>query len=227
MAEFGFFLAVGFVLVLKRPTHPIGWLMSAIALLGAFFGTESWTAYQMVTRGHADALGTFGAWGSAWYWYPLLALLFVYLPLLFPDGRLPSPRWRWLAWTIGACTSAIVAVAVRFRRSLGIERQQLKWFVSAAALLPLTLLGDVVPRFAWLSSIAFGLAIVAMPVAIGVAVLRYRLYEIDRIISRTLTYALVTTLLLGVYAAVSVLPTTLFFLRSDLLVAMATAIWRI
>ena len=110
---------------------------------------------------------------------------------------------------------------------MGIERQQLKLFVSAAALLPLTLLGDVVPRFAWLSSIAFGLAIVAMPVAIGVAVLRYRLYEIDRIISRTLTYALVTTLLLGVYAAVSVLPTTLFFLRSDLLVAMATAIWRI
>jgi hypothetical protein len=169
--------------------------------------------------------------------------------LLFPTGRLLSPRWRPVAWLTAVVTAlstmlnslqptlgpfgdqvvmnpigvaavgnpekspvvpaliilltVLAAVAfgslvLRFRRSRGEERQQLKWFTYAAALVPLSMLGDALP--AVIGDLVIDLPIVFLPVATGIAILRYRLYDIDRLINRTLVYGLLTALLGGVYA---------------------------
>jgi hypothetical protein len=94
--------------------------------------------------------------------------------------------------------AAVVSLVVRFRRSRGDERLQLKWFTYAGALLPVVLLGDFLPAAA--GDVLFAVGISLLPVAAGIAILRYRLYEIDRLINRTLVYGLVTVLLAGVYA---------------------------
>ena len=89
---------------------------------------------------------------------------------------------------------------LRFRRSRGVERQQLKWFTYAGALLLLTIpVGAYLP--ASLGDAVFGLLIAFVPIAAGIAVLRYRLYDIDRLINRTLVYGLLTAMLGLVYAA--------------------------
>jgi hypothetical protein len=93
---------------------------------------------------------------------------------------------------------AFVSLVIRFRRSRGEERQQLKWFTYAGALVPLVALGDVLPVA--LSNLIFAALIAFLPVAVGIAILRYRLYEIDRLINRTLVYGALTALLAGVYA---------------------------
>jgi hypothetical protein len=95
--------------------------------------------------------------------------------------------------------AALASLVLRFRRSRGEERQQLKWFTYAGALLLLNPLGDFLPNKN-LSTAVFGLLIAFLPVAAGIAILRYRLYDIDRIINRTLVYGLLTALLGAVYA---------------------------
>jgi hypothetical protein len=90
--------------------------------------------------------------------------------------------------------AAILSLVVRFRRSRGVERQQLKWFTYAGALVLLAPLSN-----ALIGNVSYVL-VLALPVAVGVAVLRYRLYDIDRLINRTLVYGLLTVLLGGVYA---------------------------
>jgi hypothetical protein len=93
---------------------------------------------------------------------------------------------------------AFVSLVLRFRRSRGEERQQLKWFTYAGALVPLTWLADVLP--APVGDMVSAAPIVFLPAAAGIAILRYRLYDIDRLINRTLVYGLLTALLAGVYA---------------------------
>jgi hypothetical protein len=85
---------------------------------------------------------------------------------------------------------------LRFRRSRGEERQQLKWFTYAGALVPLAVVGDALP--APVGDLLFAVPVVFLPVATGTAILRYRLYEIDGLINRTLVYGLLTALLGGV-----------------------------
>jgi hypothetical protein len=94
---------------------------------------------------------------------------------------------------------AVAALVVRFRRSRGIERQQLKWFTYAAALAPLPPLAYEFARGVW--PVLFALILPLVPISVGIAILRYRLYEIDRIINRTLVYGLLTMLLGLCYAA--------------------------
>ena len=248
---FGAFAVVGALLVAKRPLNPIGWILAAIALMaGLFPAGDSYAAYAISTRGHPDALAFVGAWVQSWYWLLLISLTFVYLPLLFPDGRLLSRRWLLVAvppaiGTLGAVVlgalterlsgqdfgyridnpigmeglapvedlplfgvftgllffgivGAVGSVVVRFRRSRGIERQQMKWFVYAGALLLLLPVQDSLPA-AIVSSVLLGLTFIALPTAIGIAVLRYRLYEIDIIINRTLVYGSLTAMLVAVY----------------------------
>jgi hypothetical protein len=250
LVGFGAFAAVGALLVAKRPTNLIGWIMATIALIvGLFPGGDAYAAYVMITRGQPDALAILGAWVQSWYWLLLLALTFVYLPLLFPDGRLPSRRWLPLAVVPGIATlatvvlgaltdtlsgqnvdykidnpigveglapveelpvfgplgvllgvgivAAMASVVVRFRRSRGVERQQMKWFLYAAALLPSFLVSDYLPDV--VGEVLFGLALIALPAAIGVAVLRYRLYGIDLVINRTLVYGPLTAMLVLFY----------------------------
>jgi hypothetical protein len=246
----GTFVVVGALLVAKRPTNPISWIMATIALMGAIFPTGgTYAAFVMSTRGQPDALAVIGAWTQAWYWYLLIALAFVYLPLLFPDGRLPSRRWLPVAVlpaigtvgmvVLGALTEtlhdsyagytidnpigieglafvedlsifgvlsalfgvgaigAVGSVVVRFRRSRGVERQQMKWFVYAVALLLTFTLEGFLPDI--VDNVLFGLTLIAIPTSIGIAVLRYRLYDIDLVINRTLVYGPLTAMLVLVY----------------------------
>ena len=102
LAGFGAFAMVGSVLAIKRPANPIGWIMAAIALLsGVAHAGDSYAAYVIVTHGRPDALAVVCAWVGGWYWFFTLALALVYLPLFFPDGRLPSRRWLPLAVVSG------------------------------------------------------------------------------------------------------------------------------
>ena len=245
LLAFAAFMGVGALIVANRPGNAIGWVFSAIALLavtGAL--AEEYAGYAVRTRPGLPG-GVLAGWYAGWAWYPTVTLALVFTPLLFPDGRPPSPRWRLVAWLAGAGTAlfvvlaavqptielddghvvdnpigvaavgdpeagflnitlgllvvaAVVSLVVRFRRSRGEERLQLKWFTYAAALLPVVLVGDYLPDA--VSNLLFAVGISLLPVAAGLAVLRYRLYEIDRLINRTLVYGLVTVLLAGVYA---------------------------
>ena len=188
---------------------------------------------------------------STWIWafiYPILPFIF----LLFPDGRLPSPRWRPFAWVAGlvnglfllvvpfrsggleyfptipnpvgipAVTPAVfellslvtfivlllatLSLPVRFRRVRGEERQQLKWVAYAAVLLGAVLLIAPILAPPLVNVIVTTLAFTGFSAAIAMAILKYRLYDIDRIINRTLTYGLLTAILgLGYVGAVLVL----------------------
>jgi hypothetical protein len=246
---FSAFMVVGALIVAHRPGNAIGWIFSASALL-AFTAqlASEYTTYAYVTRPGSLPGAILAAWYASWSWFLVLALALVFTPLLFPTGRLLSPRWRPAAWLAGVATAALtvlgalranldlggdqvianpigiaavenpenstvgaalfillvllmavafVSLVIRFRRSRGEERQQLKWFTYAGALLPLALLGELLP--APVGSFVFAVVIVFLPVAAGIAILRYRLYDIDRLINRTLVYGLLTALLAGVY----------------------------
>jgi hypothetical protein len=105
--------------------------------------------------------------------------------------------------------AALVSLVLRFRHSRGVERQQLKWFTYAVALAILFQAVTPAPE-GMLRDVLFGLIIAFIPVAAGLAILRYRLYEIDRLINRTLVYGLLTALLAGVYAVMVLVPGQVF-----------------
>ena len=169
---------------------------------------------------------------DAMFIYPVVLAL-VGIPLVFPDGRLPSSRFRSIvvlafpsvcsAWLLGsafgvhldvvvlfsvpiAFVGAMLAVSLRFRRGDRVQRQQVKWLaavviVGTAAVLAALLLS---PDFADLGNALFivgFVALFALPFVIGLSILRYRLYEIDRILSRTIGYVLMTGVLLAAYTA--------------------------
>ena len=119
--------------------------------------------------------------------------------------------------------SFIVHQVLSWRRATGEQRQQLKWLASAAAVTLVTLAVAVFGiSSTGVSGEVLGLGLAALPVGIGVGILKYRLYEIDRIISRTLAYAIVTGLLIGVYAGLVLLATEVLGLHSTVAVAAAT-----
>ena len=238
------FPMVGALIATHRPRNPIGWLFCAVGIFqGLIIATEAYSDYALRIAPGTVPGGLLTNWVAQWVWAPSVGLLVTFLPLLFPDGRLPSPRWRPVAWlsafsivltcglygvllwplravvdrdpfellTAGQAIvvnaafpfmvlcglACLTALAVRFRQARGIERQQLKWLLFAAAITVVILslsLSLVVNRL-WLLPLA-----PAIPVAAGIAILRYRLYDIDRIISRTLIYGLLTALLAGVYS---------------------------
>jgi hypothetical protein len=116
----------------------------------------------------------------------------------------PNPENSFLNTALGVLIlAAVISLVVRFRRSRGEERLQLKWFTYACAALPVLLFGDLLPDTA--GNVLFAVGITIPPVAAGIAILRYRLYDIDRLINRTLVYGLLTALLAGVYAGLVVL----------------------
>lgn len=106
---FGAFAVVGALLVVRRPTNTIGWIMGAIGLMVSTVGAGGgYAAFVIVTRNQPDALAVFGAWAANCYWFLMLALALIYLPLLFPDGRLHSRRWLLIAVIAGIATLGIV-----------------------------------------------------------------------------------------------------------------------
>jgi hypothetical protein len=277
------FGVVGFVVALRRPGNPLGWLMLGAAgflVLSGDAGAYAVADYRL----HRGGLPL--GWVAVLLqpgWAPAIGL-FGLTALLFPDGRVPSPRWRWVLWVyvavaaawvagviyisagaiighnvhvdstgnlllldhpagsaawwgvlqavffplLGVCWLASVAAQVlSYRRSSGERRLQLKWLVGGAAI---AVVGGVLG--VWLSSNPSGIlravggigiaAVLALPVSMGVAILKYRLYDIDRIISRTLAYAVVTGLLIGAYAGLVLLATRVLSVHSQVAVAAST-----
>jgi hypothetical protein len=138
-----------------------------------------------------------------------------------------SPTWLTVLYLMSAVLVSaallvsVAALVVRFAKSAGEERLQLKWCAAAALVLAVVFVAST-----WLNSAAVNvlqsLAFVCLWTAIAVAVLKYRLYDIDRIISRTLAYAIVTGLLVGVYAGLVLLATQVFGFHTPVAVAAST-----
>jgi hypothetical protein len=236
------FALLGAVVAAHRPENPIGWLFLAIGLSGAVgVVSNEYVHYTLVVDPGALPGGPVAAWLSGWTWWPAYGLVPLVL-LVFPDGHLPSPRWRWAAWLAGAGVTVmtlgiavstlhdpvrfalseeepgglpglvlavsviaaavsflagLVSLALRWRRAWGNEREQLKWVAFAAGL---ALVANIVLQIVQLPGLGL-VGVVLVPVGAAVAILRHRLYDIDRIISRTLAYGLLTALLGLVYVA--------------------------
>lgn len=251
------FGVVGAVVVTHLPDNRVGWLLwGSGAVLGWATAGTAYATHSAASCGGClpatvpIAVLTNMAFG------PVVGVVGIFVPLLFPNGRLPSPRWRPVAWfgiaatamfTIsiavtpgpmsggienpigidapgaqngaiqivslaGLCAAIVLALASvvwRFRHSGAIERQQLRWFEYAGVLMLAGLVVGLAGPFeaAWVVMFA-GLGL--MPLATGVAILRYRLYDLDRLVSRTIAYAVVTGGLILLYLAINLGLTTAF-----------------
>jgi hypothetical protein len=246
---------VGMLLAGRRPRHPVGWLLLGVGLAVTASGErDGYARYGLLARpGSLPGAHWAAVYSPATVYLAFVCVVFVLL--LTPTGRLPSRRWRPLAWVLAAgpvlfllaltlgpglvvspyepvvnpvavpalagvvrvAVDAAVAIAVaglgaggwalvvRFRRATGVERQQLRWLaLAAAATLPagaVVAVGVALGVTAGpLLQVALGTCMSLLPLATGAAIARYRLYDLDRIISRTVSYGLLSVLLAGLYA---------------------------
>ncbi len=282
---------VGLLILRLQPRNAIGWLLIAVGMVaGLGLAADSYAVYGLlVSPGSVPGPAVVAAVNEA-SWAPWIGLMGTFLILLYPDGHLPSPRWRPVAW-LSAVTILIVTVTIlfspgsmqegpvptmenpigsqaaepllkvllaiflpllplcivacavalvrRFRRSHGIERQQLKWLATAGAGVAFVYLLMMVSVFlkdtnlisadatGWVTALQTlsVLSFVLLPLAIGVAILRHNLYGIDVIINRAIVYGFLTATLATVYlGSVLLLQLALSPLtkQSDLAVAGST-----
>jgi hypothetical protein len=265
------FSTVGTLVAYRQPGNLIGWLLLGI---GALYATElfagNYVVYTLVTNPGTLPGEAVGAWLTSWVWiFGGSLVLFVFL--FFPDGRLPSPRWRPVAWVVLANTALavapfaldpgplsefservhvvnpvgiagsagllsvfsrvaflllipisfalILALLVRFRRARGDERQQIKWVAYGVAVFALA----VIVASAWpsldgslIGGALFLVGFLAIPSAMALAILKYRLYDIDVVINRTLVYTILTTVLALLYfGSIALLQTVLIVLTGQ------------
>jgi hypothetical protein len=251
-------VVVGLLLIERAPGNRVGPLL----LLSGFVLASSFVlfAYAMheaaTATPHWPAVAIAAVVGNAIFIYPI-GIALVGIPLIFPDGHLISPRWRWIValtfFALAASTvqsliapdlpdagsaegelgipalagladflnglgnvmsficfgSAAAALWVRFHRGDRVERQQLKWLVAVAALAAIFFpLSFIAPDDLAVGDLFFALgvlALVAFPIVIAIAILRYHLFEIDRLISRTIAYLLITTVLVVAYVGLVIL----------------------
>lgn len=247
-------LGVGALLVTRVPGNAIGWWLIVAGEL-VFVESLAQAATQFGVLAEPEPWPTIGLTALVpQLLEPIaIAVVLIVVPLHFPDGRLLSPRWRWVQWltgfaiTAGAMTTlfgpgndgpygvgllanplaapalrplldvlgtvgevAIVAalvgaalsVIVRYRRSGGVERQQLKWLLAVASVAVVAFTAASVVNDEAVSNVLYLIgfaAVPALPVAIGIAILRYHLYDIDHIISRTVSWALITAVLVAIF----------------------------
>ncbi|MDQ3603593.1 MAG: hypothetical protein M3385_07025 [Actinomycetota bacterium] len=266
-APFLIFPLVGALIASRRPRNAIGWLLLADGLLWMFLGMTDYYAVYGVARPGSVPFPVGVAGINNFMWVPAVGLLGTYVFLLFPDGMLPSGRWRPLAWLSGlvivllcigvglapgplqnlggirnpfglkgypwvetatyivlpllpmCMLASVFSLVIRYRRSRGEERQQIKWIAFAASYVGLLYLIAMVFAFVfpsgawfqpgsplWLDLLGYAalISFTLVPIAVGFAVLRYRLYEIDIIINRTLVYGSLTISLALVYAGLVV-----------------------
>jgi hypothetical protein len=242
------FAVVGAVVAATRPRNAVGWLIAVAALVWTLAVLSSGVYWHMAFgRPDAPVAADFVAWFGTWAFLPAFVLLLSLVPLLFPTGAPPGPRWRVVGWTAAvagtvttvstalapgpldtadypwvdnplgidglglrtlakvsfvpsglAVLAALISLVVRYRRARGIERLQLRWVATAACLLVLCAVGGsaVSPGVGWLSML---LGLLAVAAGLAVALLRYRLYDIDVVINRALVYGALTATLAGAY----------------------------
>jgi hypothetical protein len=272
--------AIGLVLVLRRPDNRVGWIVCLLAW--AMSGQDFIEAYTDLATRRGWSV-TLAAWIDS-KTFLLLWLGMIGLFLYFPDGRLPSPRWRiparfafgavgfglivmtlipgrlledqpagaanppnptalpahlWepiafvnglaLMLLVAAFLTALASLVVRYRRSVGVERLQIRWVVSAAVTFAIVTVVSLTirqlrPEWLDITDLVSGIAFVLIPASIGVAVLRFHLYEIDRIVSRTFVYAVLTVVLGATYVlAVTLVRAVTEPLTGDAAVAVAAS----
>jgi hypothetical protein len=243
------FSVVGAMIASRQPRNAIGWIFCGVGLVMGINSLAGGYAEYRLSGGSAPgSLAETAAWFASWSWTILVYAPTSFLLLLFPDGRLPSPRWRPVAWCaalgligflagaalqtgplgdfprivnpygvdslileVVAVTGAILAAAsmvasavsliVRMRRAGRVERQQIKWLAYGGAIVVGTVFASGVISI-WSANV--GIAVVSVgllgvPIFTGVAIARYRLYDIDIVINRTLVYGALTAALVAVY----------------------------
>ncbi len=285
---FTLFPIVGYLMATRRPENSLGWLMVGIGAaigLGSFL--QSYAGYAVHGAIGGRHLGLIAESLNSPLWVPVVGLPATFLLLLFPDGHLPSPRWRWFARILAASLALIwltivlspgkfgdeagtfanyrnplgvealrplltvtavsiamlpigvigslVALVRRYRRSTGIERLQLRWLVTAATFVAVmyTLALLIGAAGSWSAStqpgwmtvlqnvaiFSFGL----IPIAIGVSVLRYHLFDIDLVINRALLFGALAVFITVVYVAIVVGIGAIVGSRADPILSAAAA----
>ncbi|TMK44223.1 MAG: GAF domain-containing protein [Actinobacteria bacterium] len=252
---------IGSLIASRRPDNAIGWLLLWTTLaIGTGFVSDEYSKYALVTNPGALPGGVWVAWASSWAWAIGIIPIVTFLFLLFPDGHLPSRRWRPVAWAaaaalalvtvggmlnpkmdtsvqvknpigiegaaglidsvIGAAFTSLAVLGLlsvwslvqRFRRASGDEREQIKWFGFAAGLLVGWLVLSTIGQAAGikllydseLNTVLSGVSFVALPLAVGVAILKYRLYDIDIVIRKTVVLGVLAAFITVVYVAIVV-----------------------
>jgi hypothetical protein len=249
---FFLFAAIGALIASRQPGNAVGWILCAVGLYGGIdeFAAQ-YAVYALVKAPGSLRGGVVIAWLQGWVWAPAFGLL-AFLLLLFPNGRLPSRRWRPAAWLSAGASAALAlgtalrageiaprripegianpfglegvagdvvlvlgraaflvssvglllaaaSMVRRFRRASGDERQQLKWFACAAALMAaafvVNAVDEFVPALDDLQQAALLGAFASVPIAVGIAVLKHRLYDVDLLINRALVYGTLTAAL--------------------------------
>ena len=245
------FSVIGALIVSRQPRNAIGWIYCGVGLLvGLNTLAHGYADYWLASGSGIGSLAETAAWFGSWAWIPLVLIPTSLLMLLFPDGRLLSPRWRPVAWCAGigifgyalnvalktgglgdypkipnpygvdsplvgmvglvgvilaGCSvmASVVSLIVRLRRAGSEQRQQIKWFAYGGVVVVGTIVASAflsiwsIPASIWIISIA----LLGLPVFTGIAILKYRLYDIDIIINRTLVYGSLTIMLAAVYFA--------------------------
>ncbi len=278
------FPVVGALIASRRPKNPIGWICLVAGLFWMSFALEgAFDGYELATTGTVTASVTLDALTQVTWVLPV-GLLGIYMILLFPDGRLPSRRWRPFAWLSGAVMVLIpivfvfvpgpleghpgvrnpfgleeypwlpivavfvvlllpacilgsaLSLVLRYRRSGGEVRQQIKWLAFAASLVGLVYLSGLVgelilapgslvgndapPLWVEIERNLLMLSYAGVPIAVGFAVIKYRLYEIDLLINRTLVYGTLTVSVVGFYVLVVGYLGAVFRTENDLFVSL-------
>jgi signal transduction histidine kinase len=288
LLAFALFPVVGYLMAARRPDNSLSWLMLGIGVaigVGSFL--PSYGAYAVQGGIGGRTVGLIAVALDSPMWVPIVVLPVTFLLLLFPNGHLPSHRWRWFARILAVSLvvvylgivltpgefgdeveefanfrnplgveslrpvlqvaivsiamipigviGSLVALVQRFRRSSGIERLQLRWLVTAAAIVATLYTVALLIGFAgsWATSdqpswmtvlqnvavFSFGL----IPIAIGVSVLRYHLFDIDVVISRALLFGALAVFIAVVYVAVVVGIGALVGSRADPLLSAGAA----
>jgi hypothetical protein len=250
VASFGL---VGAFIAVRVRGNPIGWILWGASIFFALtIASQDYASFSVTAHGSNLPGTVLMAWLSGIGFVGTLALVLVLVPLLFPDGHLLSPRWRWVvifsiaAVALGAISDAfrpgplanfpsiqnpagvdvvgsvsgpigdlgivvifpafvlaVLSSVLRYRRGTKVERQQLRWLASACGLTTACLFASAtsIGPLADIGWVGAFMTISLMPIAVGVAITRYRLYEIDRIVSRTISYLIVTGVLAVVFVA--------------------------
>jgi len=270
------FSTVGALIASRYPHNPIGWLLGATGFLSALdLLALGYTMYgnSVTTNGALPGTGL-ATWLDDWVWLIPITMPLTFLLLLFPNGRLVSPRWQPVAWLAGlglaagilglvldpglgdtggriqgrlspipeaasilvsaawpllgaACLGSLTSLIVRFRRSSRAERDQLKWLIFAVGHAFLIIaLGSAAPAVIGygdpqeLSIIATEMALLTIILAVGIAIVRHHLYDIDLLINRTLVYVTLTALIAGAYIIVVGSLGTVFQAQGNLSIAL-------